>query len=79
MPAREPSGRGGRLPVNLSGGFKPRGHPIGAAGVSRHGMAAMQLCGEAGEMRLPAASLACAFNFGGVAVANHVSILERLK
>jgi acetyl-CoA C-acetyltransferase len=71
--------RGGRLPVNLSGGLKPRGHPIGAAGVSRHGMAAMQLCGEAGEMRLPAASLAGAFNIGGVAVANHVSILERLK
>ena len=79
MPAREPSGRGGRLPVNLSGGLKSRGHPIGATGVSQHVMAAMQLCGEAGEMQLPGANLAGVFNMGGAAVANYVSILERLK
>jgi acetyl-CoA C-acetyltransferase len=71
--------RGGRLPVNLSGGLKSRGHPIGATGVSQHVMAAMQLCGEAGEMKLPGASLAGVFNMGGAAVANYVSILERLK
>ncbi|MCA3632288.1 MAG: acetyl-CoA acetyltransferase [Methylobacterium sp.] len=71
--------RGGRLPVNLSGGLKSRGHPIGATGVSQHVMAAMQLCGEAGEMQLPGASLAGVFNMGGAAVANYVSILERLK
>ncbi|MCA3655696.1 MAG: acetyl-CoA acetyltransferase [Methylobacterium sp.] len=71
--------RGGRLPVNLSGGLKSRGHPIGATGVSQHVMAAMQLCGEAGEMQLPGAGLAGVFNMGGAAVANYVSILERLK
>lgn len=71
--------RGGRLPVNLSGGLKSRGHPIGATGVSQHVMAAMQLCGEAGEMQLPGANLAGVFNMGGAAVANYVSILERLK
>ncbi|MCZ8185784.1 MAG: acetyl-CoA acetyltransferase [Beijerinckiaceae bacterium] len=71
--------RGGRLPVNLSGGLKSRGHPIGATGVSQHVMAAMQLCGEAGEMQLPGATLAGVFNMGGAAVANYVSILERLK
>ncbi len=69
--------RGGRLPINLSGGLKAKGHPIGATGVSQHVMAAMQLVGEAGDMQLPGAELAGVFNMGGVAVANYVSILER--
>ncbi|HEX6959392.1 MAG TPA: acetyl-CoA acetyltransferase [Ferrovibrio sp.] len=73
------SSRGGRLPVNLSGGLKSRGHPLGATGVSQHVMAAMQLVGEAGEMQLPDAALAGVFNMGGAAVANYVSILERTK
>ena len=73
------SSRGGRLPVNLSGGLKSRGHPIGATGVSQHVMAAMQLMGEAGEMQLDGAALAGVFNMGGAAVANYVSILERTK
>ena len=71
--------RGGRLPVNLSGGLKSRGHPIGATGVSQHVMAAMQLMGDAGEMQLDGAKLAGVFNMGGAAVANYVSILERTK
>ncbi len=71
--------RDGRLPVNLSGGLKSRGHPIGATGVSMHVMAAMQLMGEAGEMQLPGATLAGVFNMGGAAVANYVSVLERAK
>lgn len=70
---------GGRLPVNPSGGLKSKGHPIGATGVSQHVMAAMQLCGEAGDMQLPRTELAGVFNMGGAAVANYVSILERLK
>jgi len=71
--------RDGRLPVNLSGGLKGRGHPLGATGVSQHVMAAMQLAGEAGEMQLPGAELAAVFNMGGVAVANYCSILERVQ
>lgn len=69
----------GRLPVNPSGGLKSKGHPIGATGVSMHIMAAMQLVGEAGDMQLPDARLAGVFNMGGTAVANYVSILERMK
>ena len=69
--------RGGRLPVNLSGGLKAKGHPIGATGVSQHVLAAMQVVGEAGDMQLPGAQLAGVFNMGGVAVANYASILER--
>jgi acetyl-CoA C-acetyltransferase len=67
----------GALPVNLSGGLKAKGHPIGATGVSMHVMAAMQLTGTAGEMQRKGAELGCVFNMGGSAVANYVSILER--
>lgn len=68
----------GRLPVNPSGGLKAKGHPIGATGVSMHALAAMQLAGQAGEMQLPKADRAGVFNMGGAAVANYVSILERV-
>jgi acetyl-CoA C-acetyltransferase len=71
--------RDGRLPVNPSGGLKAKGHPVGATGVSMHVMAAMQLMGEAGDMQLPKADLAGVFNMGGAAVANYVSILERVR
>jgi acetyl-CoA C-acetyltransferase len=71
--------RGGRLPVNASGGLKAKGHPIGATGVSMHVIAAMQLTGAAGAMQIPGAELAGVFNMGGAAVANYVSILERSR
>ena len=70
--------RGGRLPVNVSGGLKAKGHPIGATGVSMHVMAAMQVTGTAGALQVPGTELAGVFNMGGVAVANYVSILEAL-
>lgn len=68
--------RDGKLPVNLSGGLKSRGHPIGATGVSQHVMAAMQLSGTAGDMQAPGAKMGAVFNMGGAAVANYLSILE---
>ena len=71
--------RDGKLPVNVSGGLKAKGHPLGATGVSMHVMASMQLVGEAGDMQLPSANLAGVFNMGGAAVTNYVSILERAK
>jgi acetyl-CoA C-acetyltransferase len=69
----------GRLPVNPSGGLKAKGHPIGATGVSMHALAAMQLTGSAGDMQLSNARLGGIYNMGGTAVANYVSILERIK
>ena len=69
----------GRLPINPSGGLKAKGHPIGATGVSMHALAAMQLCDEAGAIQVKDAELAGIFNMGGAAVANYVSVLERLK
>jgi acetyl-CoA C-acetyltransferase len=69
----------GMLPVNPSGGLKAKGHPIGATGVSMHAITAMQLTGSAGDMQVRNASLGGIFNMGGTAVANYVSILERIK
>src|SRR5437870_1768583 len=69
----------GRLPVNPSGGLKAKGHPIGATGVSMHALAAMQLTGTAGDFQVRNARLGGLFNMGGAAVANYVSILERIR
>ena len=71
--------KSGPLPVNPSGGLKAKGHPIGATGVSMHALAAMQLTGTAGDMQVKNARLGGIFNMGGTAVANYVSILERIK
>lgn len=71
--------RDGELPINLSGGLKAKGHPVGATGVSMHVMAARQLTETAGEMQLPSAELGLCFNMGGSAVANYATILERVR
>jgi len=71
--------RDGRLPVNPSGGLKAKGHPIGATGVSMHVLSAMQLCEEAGGIQVRNPVLGGIFNMGGAAVANYVSVLERIK
>ena len=70
----------GRLPVNPSGGLKAKGHPIGATGVSMHALTAMQLTGTAPEgIQVQDATLGGIFNMGGAAVANYVSVMERIK
>lgn len=66
----------GKLPVNVSGGLKAKGHPVGATGVSQHVIAAMQLTGTAGGMQLANPRRAAVQNMGGVGIANYVSILE---
>ncbi len=69
---------GGRLPVNLSGGLKAKGHPIGATGVSMHVLAARQLAGDPSGVGVEGARMGGVFNMGGSGVANHCSILERV-
>lgn len=66
----------GRLPVNLSGGLKAKGHPVGATGVSMHALAFRQLTGAAGDMQKPGAEWGLTFNMGGAAVANYATILQ---
>lgn len=71
--------RDGQLPINVSGGLKAKGHPVGATGVSMHVLAARQLVGLAADLQLPRADLGLCFNMGGGAVANCVTILEPVK
>lgn len=68
--------RDGDLPINVSGGLKAKGHPIGATGVSMHALAYRQLTGQAGAMQLEAPQFGLVFNMGGTGVANYASILE---
>jgi acetyl-CoA C-acetyltransferase len=44
-----------------------------------HALCAMQLAGTAGDIQVKDAKLAGIFNMGGAAVANYVSVLERIK
>ena len=69
----------GKLPVNPSGGLKAKGHPIGATGVSMHVLSAMQVSRGAGRIHVNVANLGGIFNMGGAAVANYVSILDRIR
>ena len=67
---------GGRMPVNLSGGLKAKGHPVGATGVSMHVMVARQVIGAAKKMQCKGAERGLVVNMGGSGVANYASILE---
>ncbi len=44
-----------------------------------HALTAMQLTDNAGDLQVRDARLGGIFNMGGTAVANYVSILERIK
>ena len=55
----------GRLPVNIDGGLKSFGHPIGATGLRMLFECWLQFRGEAGPRQLPSPKLALTHNLGG--------------
>jgi acetyl-CoA C-acetyltransferase len=55
----------GRLPVNIDGGLKSFGHPVGASGLRMLYEAWLQLRGEAGARQLADPHLALTHNLGG--------------
>jgi acetyl-CoA C-acetyltransferase len=57
--------RDGRLPVNVDGGLKSFGHPVGASGLRMLFECWLQLRGEAGGRQLPDPRLALTHNLGG--------------
>jgi acetyl-CoA C-acetyltransferase len=59
--------RGGRLPINASGGLIGAGHPVGATGVRMVLDAARQVSGQAGEMQVQGARRYGTLNIGGSA------------
>jgi acetyl-CoA acetyltransferase len=56
---------GGKLPVNLSGGLKSKGHPIGATGTAQVYEIVKQLRGECGERQAEGAKIGMTDTLGG--------------
>ena len=68
---------GGRIPVNVDGGLKSKGHPIGATGVSMAIEITKQLRGEADERQVKNAEIGLAHNVGGTGQVTAVHIFRR--
>ena len=68
---------GGKVAVNVDGGLKAKGHPIGATGVSMTYEIAKQLRGEAGERQVPNADVGLTHNVGGIGQYCFVQVLRR--
>ena len=69
---------GGKIPVNLDGGLKAKGHPIGATGVSMAVEITKQLRGEAGKHQAPIKKgVGLVHNIGGTGHYAYVTILSR--
>ncbi len=69
---------GGRIPVNMSGGLKSKGHPVGATGVAQVVEIYHQLRGESGERQVDGAKVGLAQNMGGTGASSVVHILEAI-
>ena len=67
--------RTGEKPINVSGGLKSKGHPVGATGVAQICDLFAQIRCEAGEMQLKRNALGLAQNLGGSGATCVVSIL----
>ncbi|GAB6275759.1 MAG: acetyl-CoA acetyltransferase [Rectinema sp.] len=66
-------------PINLSGGLKAKGHPVGATGVSMHALVYKQLVGQP-IGAVPAKkqpTVGVTFNVGGSSVTNCVTVLRK--
>jgi acetyl-CoA C-acetyltransferase len=68
---------GGKVAVNVDGGLKAKGHPIGATGVSMTYEIAKQLRGEAEERQVPNARVGLTHNVGGIGQYCFVQVLRR--
>ncbi|EQD75308.1 acetyl-CoA acetyltransferase, partial [mine drainage metagenome] len=65
----------GRWPVNVDGGLKAKGHPIGATGVSQAYEGYLQLRAQAGARQVPGAERALLHNVGGSGASATVTLL----
>ncbi len=68
---------GGKVAVNVDGGLKAKGHPIGATGLSMTYEIAQQLRGEAGERQVPDADVGLTHNVGGIGQYCFVQVMKR--
>ena len=67
----------GEKPVNVSGGLKSKGHPVGATGVAQAIEIVKQLRGEAGERQIEQARIGMTQNMGGSGASTLVHVFER--
>ena len=65
----------GQRPVNVSGGLKSKGHPVGATGAAQICDLVQQIRGDAGERQIPRHSVGLAQNLGGSGASAVVTIL----
>lgn len=68
---------GGKTPVNVDGGLKAKGHPVGATGVSMTVEIVKQLRGIAGKRQVSNAEVGLTHNVGGIGQYTFVNILRR--
>ena len=68
----------GKIPVNVSGGLKSKGHPVGATGVAQIIEVVHQLRGDAGKRQVKDARVGLTQNMGGSGGSAVVHILEVL-
>ncbi|KYK25484.1 acetyl-CoA acetyltransferase [Thermoplasmatales archaeon SM1-50] len=67
---------GGKTPVNVDGGLKAKGHPVGATGVSMTAEIVKQLRGQAGKRQVNA-EIGLTHNVGGIGQYCFVHIYRR--
>ncbi len=67
----------GKIPVNVDGGLKSKGHPLGATGVSMAIEITKQLRGEAGERQVKDAEIGLSHNVGGTGQVVAIHIFRR--
>jgi acetyl-CoA C-acetyltransferase len=70
--------RDDKVAVNLSGGLKSKGHPVGATGASMHALLYKQIIGEPIGVKARKADIGVVYNVGGSAVTNCVTVLRKL-
>ncbi len=59
------TGLGGKIPINVGGGLKGRGHPVGATGVAQAWEIVTQLRGDGEKRQVEGARTGLTLNFGG--------------
>jgi acetyl-CoA C-acetyltransferase len=68
---------GGKIPINVDGGLKSKGHPLGATGVSMAIEITKQLRGDAGERQVKNAEIGLSHNVGGTGQVVAIHIFRR--
>jgi len=68
---------GGKIPINVDGGLKSKGHPVGATGTSMAVEMVKQLRGEAGKRQINGAEVGLTHNVGGIGQYCFVHVFRR--